>query len=1355
MNRGFLTTFFFVLTLYFGLAQNLSYYSSINANATGNALETSLSTLITTTHSTTISYSTAFQLMKSANEDAANTANVILIYNGISDPKSNSYGGGGTGTASTGWTREHIFPKSLANPSLGTSGSGADAHNLAPCTNSINGSRGNKRFEASSGSYGSVSTTGFYPGDDWRGDVARAIFYMDLRYSNQCDLNDVADINLLLQWNAIDPVSSLEDQRNEEIFLVQGNRNPFIDNPVFATRIWGGPTAQNRFSAAIADPNSFSLSATNTSVSFSASANANGDTIMLAFKSNSGNFGLPSGTYNAGQSISGGGTVLYIGAANTIPDHINLNSGTVYQYKIWSLNSNNYSAGLKKSISTLGGAQAIAQYQNSFENKATDNWTYSTNPVPYNINSDLWDTVRTNGSTSSGSDGAVFWGIRDLTNTNGGGNFYHELNFQTINISGLSNVELSFDYYAEAFESSDVLEYELTLDGNSMGSSVAFVGGTGGLSSAGWQQIKVSIPVGTNSLSLKLRAKQDGGTDYAGFDNIRISSSLSPPSLGLTNYSPTAIEAQLNGNIANDSILLVFAQGNLSTFPTANGIYSVGGTFEGQATVAYFGPANRKTILTHLSESETYTFAAFSFSANSYSDAVLGTISLPSSGSSGIDTLFQQDFEGTAAANIWSIVDGAANISSNLGSADFPPNERVRSGQASWQVNNSSKSLELAAVNVNPSDSIFLNLHLSSTALTSGNGADGSDEVALYLNLNGNGFPSTPNLIISGNNNAKWGFNSYQTGSGTKTSSGSIVFDNSSNQRFSPSGGGYREADAYADIRAKLYNISTIAIKITASNNSGNEIWNIDDISLTTQSNTIIWNGAEWKNNNIPSNSTSAFKLIVYPGDEAEINTSAKVSHLDIRRHASLRVNSQASLEISAIDSISGQLILGADNLGSAAYIGPSIRLSKEYYLDRDGWHSIAFPFSNARFREMAFTNNGKISYASAAGESDCSSCNLFYYDNDITNSENIGNSGSSAFGTWIAVHDSNAIIDSQRGYYIYLGAPNYGETPLILSLQGITKSGNQSIQTQDGNGGWNLIANPFTSALNWSSKSDLISQGFDQAYWVYNGTNFATYLNGIGINGADGYIANGQAFFVHAATPLTGAQRQARSFNAYTSMRSGNNRRRHKQSADPIIRLEIFNNRGDYSEAALSLNPLYSNSFDQSEDALAPAMLGDASFYFLSTDGKPLSINAALLKDEPMYFPFHAGRAYADEAQLKFRAPNEYFYYLLNEKGVIKPINAQADTLLQQMNSNLQLVISKHKLPLEGFDFYWYHNEAGLQIRSLQPYHNLRLFNLQGQLIYQSEKLESQSTINTLKGGFYILELELGDKRVAEKIAF
>lgn len=68
--------------------------------------------------------------------------------------------------------------------------------------------------------------------------------------------------NLLLQWNAEDPVSQNEDTRNTYLgnssnTYGQGNRNPFIDNPYLATLIWGGNVAQNRWPAIFLANDSF------------------------------------------------------------------------------------------------------------------------------------------------------------------------------------------------------------------------------------------------------------------------------------------------------------------------------------------------------------------------------------------------------------------------------------------------------------------------------------------------------------------------------------------------------------------------------------------------------------------------------------------------------------------------------------------------------------------------------------------------------------------------------------------------------------------------------------------------------------------------------------------------------------------------------------------------------------------------------------------------------------------------------------------------------------------------------------------------------------------------------------------
>ncbi|MGB1284880.1 MAG: endonuclease, partial [Polaribacter sp.] len=96
--------------------------------------------------------------------------------------------------------------------------------------------------------------------DEWKGDVARMMMYMYVRYGDRClptnvgigDNSSTPDdmIDLFLQWNNEDPVSDFEKRRNtyhEDTSNneAQGNRNPFIDNPRLATRIWGGPKAED------------------------------------------------------------------------------------------------------------------------------------------------------------------------------------------------------------------------------------------------------------------------------------------------------------------------------------------------------------------------------------------------------------------------------------------------------------------------------------------------------------------------------------------------------------------------------------------------------------------------------------------------------------------------------------------------------------------------------------------------------------------------------------------------------------------------------------------------------------------------------------------------------------------------------------------------------------------------------------------------------------------------------------------------------------------------------------------------------------------------------------------------------
>ena len=136
------------------------------------------------------------------------------------------------------WNREHIWPKSLSgglynSMSDSSKNAGSDLHHIRPALTAINSSRGNKM-------YGSVTNeTYFYPGDNFTGDTARILFYLSIRYDmDMLKLKVCDDLSLILNWHNQDNVDNLERNRNIQVQTIQGNYNPFIDNPWLADRIW-------------------------------------------------------------------------------------------------------------------------------------------------------------------------------------------------------------------------------------------------------------------------------------------------------------------------------------------------------------------------------------------------------------------------------------------------------------------------------------------------------------------------------------------------------------------------------------------------------------------------------------------------------------------------------------------------------------------------------------------------------------------------------------------------------------------------------------------------------------------------------------------------------------------------------------------------------------------------------------------------------------------------------------------------------------------------------------------------------------------------------------------------------------
>lgn len=286
-------TYILVLSVAIGFCQAgapAAYYNGFNWTQTGMTLKNSLATKITTTHTTNLSYSEAESAIKIIDldpTDGTNT-NLLLLYGFSSNlcpasttddkdhrRRNKAYEDNGTADPCL-WNREHTFPKALGNPDLGTTGPGADAHHLRASDKKRNADRDNDKFFNGSGN-SFESGLLWYPGDEWKGDVARMMMYMYLRYPTQClptavgvgtpVATDTNMIDLFLQWNAQDPVSQYEDNRNTYLgntsnTYAQGNRNPFIDNPYLATVIWGGPAAENRWPGVFLSVDTFDSLAT-------------------------------------------------------------------------------------------------------------------------------------------------------------------------------------------------------------------------------------------------------------------------------------------------------------------------------------------------------------------------------------------------------------------------------------------------------------------------------------------------------------------------------------------------------------------------------------------------------------------------------------------------------------------------------------------------------------------------------------------------------------------------------------------------------------------------------------------------------------------------------------------------------------------------------------------------------------------------------------------------------------------------------------------------------------------------------------------------------------------------------------
>ena len=246
------------------------YYSDIVSGEFANAeeLKNALSAIIAKEHKQ-LTYKQVWSTLTHADQDPNDDKKVIEIYTGTSISKyDNQTSGSGVGK----WNREHVWAKSHGFPSESQWGF-TDAHHLRPSDPGINTARSNNDFGAckdtgeevlfngvGTGNYLDKTTDCWEPRDEVKGDVARMIMYMDTRYqgtdTTTTQMPDLIAVDrlttadedsapligtlcTLYAWNQLDAVDTYEQNRNNQVYKYQGNRNPFIDRPELVKEVYG------------------------------------------------------------------------------------------------------------------------------------------------------------------------------------------------------------------------------------------------------------------------------------------------------------------------------------------------------------------------------------------------------------------------------------------------------------------------------------------------------------------------------------------------------------------------------------------------------------------------------------------------------------------------------------------------------------------------------------------------------------------------------------------------------------------------------------------------------------------------------------------------------------------------------------------------------------------------------------------------------------------------------------------------------------------------------------------------------------------------------------------------------------
>ncbi|NUY80338.1 choice-of-anchor D domain-containing protein [Flavobacterium sp. MAH-1] len=477
-----------------------------------------------------------------------------------------------------------------------------------------------------------------------------------------------------------------------------------------------------------------------------------------------------------------------------------------------------------------------------------------------------------------------------------------------------------------------------------------------------------------------------------------------------------------------------------------------------------------------------------------------------------VETISIQDFETSPATPTWTYSGTGYTVAAGTAygvSGDSGTSSRFIGGR-SLQVTNATSNVTFAATNTLLYSDIELSFRLASMSTNNTEGSDNTDKIIVAVSSNG-GLTWSNELDLIGNANAKWSFTSG-TGIITATYDGNNVVTS-----YTTATAGYITADGMSTIRlANLPKASNLMVRITLINNSAAEIWAIDNVSLFGRKEvTTTWNGA-WTNG-VPTQTTKAIF-------DADYNTS-----LGNITACKCQINAGKTLTIASGQYLSSESDI--ENAGSIIVQSGGSLVQRNDFATNIGNVTVRRNSTPMRLYDYTYWSS-PVGGQTLYNLSPNTTPDKFYsFNTQINNWQSVPSSSIMTPGIGYIIRAPQTFTSTPQVYAAnFVGSPNNGfVTPAVYN----------SIGT------WNLVGNPYPSAINadtflqlpgnsallsgtiyfWTHNTPITNQNYvynDYAAYNLLGGTGTMAAPSVGVNNTipNGKIASGQGFFVVSHTP-------------------------------------------------------------------------------------------------------------------------------------------------------------------------------------------------------------------------------------------